>query len=80
MARMIPAEIDKETKSSAERKLFDLLRDMPDTEDWYAIHSVGIARHPTQTQGEADFIILIPNGGTFVLEIKGGRISYEDGS
>ena len=80
MAHMIPAIIDEDTKSSAERRLFLLFRDMPDTENWYVIHSVGIARHPTQSQGEADFIVIIPNSGTFVLEVKGGRIFYENGA
>lgn len=79
MARMIPAFIDGDTKSTAERKLFTMLRDMPDTDDWYVLHSVGIARHPTQSQGEADFIVIFPDGGTFALEVKGGGISYENG-
>lgn len=79
MARMIPAFIDEDTKSTAERKLFTMLRDMPDTDDWYVLHSVGIARHPTQSQGEADFIVIFPDGGTFALEVKGGGISYENG-
>ena len=80
MAKMIPSTIDPDTKSSAEKKLFSLLRDMPNTDDWYVLHSVGVARHPTQSQGEADFIIVIPGGGTFVLEAKGGRIDYENGT
>lgn len=79
MARMIPAFIDEDTKSTAERKLYTMLRDMPDTDDWYVLHSVGIARHPTQSQGEADFIVIFPDGGTFALEVKGGGISYENG-
>ena len=79
MAKMIPNIISEDTNSSAEKKLFGLLRDMPDTEDWYVLHSVGIARHPTQSQGECDFVVIIPNKGTFALEVKGGRISYESG-
>ena len=79
MAKMIPAELDKETRSSAERKLYYLFRDMPGTEDWYVLHSVALARHPTQTQGESDFVIIIPDGGVFVLEVKGGIITYENG-
>ena len=79
MARMIPASIDENTKSAAERNLFAMLRDMPDTDDWAVLHSVGISRHPTQSQGEADFVVIIPDGGTFALEVKGGGISYEDG-
>ena len=80
MAKMIPAHISEETKSSAERKLFRLLKEMPGTEDWCVMHSVAIARHPTQSQGEGDFVIIAPELGTFVLEVKGGRISYQDGN
>lgn len=80
MAKMIPSFIGEDTNSSAEKKLFSLFRDMPGTDDWYVLHSVGIARHPTQSQGECDFIVIIPNGGTFALEVKGGRISYENGA
>ena len=79
MAKMYPAYFDEDTKSYAERKLYYLFRDMPGTEDWHVLHSVRIARHPTQSQGEADFVVIIPEHGTFVLEVKGGRISYEDG-
>lgn len=79
MARMIPPVIAEDTKSSAEQKIYNLLRDMPDTDDWVVLHSVGIARHPTQSQGEADFIVIFPDGGSFALEIKGGRISFENG-
>lgn len=79
MARMIPKNLDPETKSAAEKKLFKILRDMPETNDWTVFHSVGIAKHPTQSQGEADFTVIIPGGGIFVLEVKGGSISYSDG-
>ena len=79
MAKMIPSVIGDDTKSKAERKLFYKLQDMEDTDDWTVIHSVAIADHPTQTQGEADFVVVIPNGGVFVLEVKGGGISYREG-
>ena len=79
MARMIPSRIADDTKSKAEIKLFYKLQDMEDTEDWTVMHSVAIADHLTQMQGEADFVVVIPNGGVFVLEVKGGGISYQDG-
>jgi hypothetical protein len=53
---------------------------MPDTDDWVVMHSVALAEHPTQSQGEADFVIVIPNKGIVVLEVKGGGISYSDGT
>ena len=79
MAKMYPAFFDEDTQSYAERVLYYLFRDLPGTEDWHVLHSVRIARHPTQSQGEADFVVIIPEGGTFILEVKGGRISYENG-
>ena len=79
MAKMIPSRIPSDTKSSAEKKLFYKLQDMEDTDNWTVLHSVGIANHPTQSQGEADFVVIIPGGGVFVLEVKGGRISYHNG-
>lgn len=79
MARMIPSRIADDTKSKAEIRLFYKLQDMEDTDDWTVMHSVAIANHPTQQQGEADFVVVIPNGGVFVLEVKGGGISYQEG-
>lgn len=79
MARMIPEHPSEDTKSGAERKLFSLFRDMPDTDEWIVLHSLSIAKHITQSQGEADFVIIIPSHGVFVLEIKGGRVSHENG-
>ena len=80
MVTFIPPYMGEEIKSNAEKKLFYKLQDMEDTDDWTVLHSVGIANHPTQSQGEADFVVVIPGGGIFVLEVKGGRISYHDGS
>lgn len=79
MPKMIPTEIDPNTKSNAEKSIFRALKNMPDTEDWTVIHSLGIAKHPTQAEGEADFTVVIPNKGLFVLEIKGGDVSFDDG-
>ena len=79
MAKMIPERLPLEIKSSAEKKLFYKLQDMEGTDNWTVLHSVGIADHPTQSQGEADFVVIIPDEGIFVLEVKGGGISYRDG-
>ncbi len=79
MARMIPSSPSEDTKSYAEKMLFPKLRDMPGTEDWTILHSLIIARHATQSQGEADFVVIIPSHGVFVLEVKGGLISQKSG-
>ncbi len=80
MATMIPPQFNEDTKSAAEKKLFVKFRDMRDTDGWVIIHSLMIAKHETQSQGETDFLAIIPNQGVFALEVKGGRISYHDGS
>ncbi len=79
MPRMIPDRPSENTQSSAELRLFRILQNMPDTDDWTVLHSVCIAKHVTQSQGEADFVVVIPGSGVFALEVKGGRISPEDG-
>lgn len=80
MAKMIPERPGEETSSAAELKLFHRLKAMSETDDWVVLHSLAIAKHTTQTQGEADFVVIIPSVGVFILEVKGGRISYSDGT
>ena len=76
---MIPDRVPEETRSYAERQLFYRFQEMEDTDDWTIIHSVKIANHPSQAQGEADFVAVIPGCGVFSLEVKGGNISYHNG-
>lgn len=78
MAKMNPAVIDEGTKSSAERKLFRLFQAMPDTDNWTVLHSLRLAKMEYQSQGETDFVVVIPGSGVFALEVKGGAISCEN--
>ncbi|MBQ9910664.1 MAG: ATP-binding domain-containing protein [Lachnospiraceae bacterium] len=78
MARMIPAAVSADTKSDAERKLFPHLKKMPDTDNWTILHSVNIADHETQMQGETDFMVFIPGEPVLLLEVKGGEVSCDD--
>ncbi|MEW8291543.1 MAG: NERD domain-containing protein [Candidatus Thiodiazotropha endolucinida] len=78
MARMIPPTIHPDVKSNAEKRIFRLLKDAPGTDKWVVLHSLGLSRHQTKRRGEIDFVILCGRG-VFVLEVKGGRISREDG-
>ncbi|MFW6015636.1 MAG: NERD domain-containing protein [bacterium] len=82
MGKMIP---DKyiDTGSNAEKKIFETLNNtLPD--DWNVIHSFKWIRlNPNRgrkMQGEGDFIILTPEYGVLVIEVKGGGISYESGN
>ena len=79
MAQLIPKLPAEGTKSRGERELFSCLAKMPDTGDRIILHSVQIANHATKTQGEADFVVLIPDGGIFTVEVKGGKISFING-
>src|SRR5436190_1442478 len=79
MARMLPAAIDQATVSAAERRLFQLLKNDPATADWIVLHSLGLSRRGHKPYGEVDFVVLIPRGGLFCLEVKGGRVACRGG-
>jgi ATP:corrinoid adenosyltransferase len=77
MAKMLPPAVREKTSSKAERKLFRRIRDeVPD--DWYALHSLGLAGHDRKPWAELDFVLVGPEG-VFCLEVKGGRIARRDG-
>lgn len=75
---MIPSTIHPHVRSSAERRLFDVIRAAPGTEDWVCLHSLGLARHARKRRGEIDFLLLTRKG-IFVLEVKGGGVAREGG-
>lgn len=79
MARMIPPQYDNSTSSSAEKRLFNLFKNDPDTESWIILHSLGLSRRSKKPYGEIDFVVLVPEGGMVCLEVKGGRITCADG-
>ena len=68
---MIPPTIDPSTPSPGERWVFEQLEADESQPDWFVLHSQDIARHRTQTEGEADFIIVAPGLGVLVIEVKG---------
>ncbi|MFE2605389.1 NERD domain-containing protein [Streptomyces mirabilis] len=70
MTRMIPPSFDPETTSPGEREVFERLRDDPATKGWIALHSLGLAKHPKQVQGEADYVVIVPGSGIISLEVK----------
>ena len=66
---MIPAYcID--TAPPGEKAAFAALRDARDTDHWTVLHSLGIAKHDRQVEGEADFVVIAPGLGLLVLEVK----------
>lgn len=83
MAQMIPTEIfygkEYDTESGAEMALFDIIKNEPNTKDWICFHSLNIQSHECLVFTEADFVLLIPSRGIFIIEVKGGEIHYHDG-
>lgn len=69
MSQMVPADIDGDAPPG-ERDVFVALRDARGTDDWVVFHSLGIGRHTSQFEGEADFVVLAPTLGILVIEVK----------
>ncbi|CAN5566848.1 hypothetical protein BH10ACT5_BH10ACT5_05580 [soil metagenome] len=69
MARMMP-NYCVESAPPGEKALFTALASDPATNDWIVLHSLGIARHIRQVEGEADFVIIVPGHGVLVIEVK----------
>lgn len=78
MAKMIPPFINPDVKSSAERKIFGLLRDSQELSGYTCLHSLGLSKHSRKRQGEIDFV-LIGDGLILCFEVKGGRVVRKDG-
>ncbi len=79
MARMYPTPIDPDTKSDAERMLYEAFRDTLG-DDYTVFHSVAwqsVDRRGRARDGETDFVIAHPQRGILVLEVKGGHIEWD---
>jgi hypothetical protein len=77
MARMIPPVVSEACKSDAEADVFETIK-CELSDDWTALHSVGLTVHERKPWAEADFVLIGPLG-VFVLEVKGGGIRRERG-
>ena len=78
MARMIPGWVHADAPAS-ERRVFERLRDDPAAGSWTVLHSLGLARRRSGPYGEIDFVVIVPDEGVVCLEVKGGRVSCENG-
>lgn len=67
---MIPASIYAGCASPGEREIFRRLRDDPNSDSWFVLHSLDIAEHRKQVSGEADFVVIVPGKGVLCLEVK----------
>ena len=61
MARMIPATIHPDVRSGGERRIFALLREARETNNWICLHSLGLARHAYKRRAEIDFLVISGN-------------------
>jgi len=77
MAQMLPRQASEKTASAAELRLFRKIRDEL-SDDWFALHSLGLTSHRAKPWAEIDFVLVGP-GGVYCLEVKGGRIAREGG-
>lgn len=75
MAILIPEVPDSATQSER-RFLARLRRELDD--DCTVLHSLTVVNHANKLWGEADFVVLTPKG-IFVLELKGSRVSCQNG-
>ena len=66
---MVPS-ICPEGAPPGERELFRRLRDDSETKDWIVLHSLDLARHIQNVAGEADFVVIVPEHGILVIEVK----------
>lgn len=79
MAQMFPSSIRPDTESPAEHKLYEAFR--ASLADSYRVfHSVAWQARSGRygaRDGEADFVIVHPQQGILVVEVKGGQIRYD---
>ncbi len=79
MAKMIPSQISDDTRSPAERRIFQKLRDDPSTTEWVVLHSLNLTRTSKWQYGEIDFVVIVPGNGIVCLEVKGGGVACHSG-
>lgn len=69
MARMIPPLIPVGA-APGEQLVYRRLAEDKTTDDWIVLHSLNIAEHVRNPEGEADFVVIAPDLGILVIEVK----------
>jgi len=77
MLTFIPPYCGEEVKSNAEKKVFEILKNL-DIKQGFVLHSLGLPKHQSKIYGEIDFVVVCERG-VACLEIKGGRVECRDG-
>ncbi|MFN3002987.1 nuclease-related domain-containing DEAD/DEAH box helicase [Mycolicibacterium wolinskyi] len=53
-----------------EKAVYAALKAGAQTDNWIVLHSLAIADHVRQVEGEADFVVIVPDTGILVIEVK----------
>lgn len=59
-----------ESAPPGEKAVFAALQASDLSKDWVVLHSLGLADHVRQVEGEADFVVIVPSAGVLVIEVK----------
>lgn len=78
-ARMIPSRYLADYKSGGEELVFETLKNNA-PESWIVLHSLDIAPSDERRRGEADFVVIVPDLGVAVLEVKSVAKQEADGT
>lgn len=76
MAKMCPNVFPEEANGTGERKVFKYFKFNAPSE-WSVLHSFRLPKHRTVVFGEADFVVIAPPYGLFILEVKAGGVGYD---
>lgn len=80
MARLIPPFFPEDS-APGEQMVYRALASGDATDDWIVLHSLNIAEHVRNPQGEADFVVIAPGLGLLVVEVKSHtQIDFRDGA
>lgn len=79
MATLIPSPPENTGRPLAEQRVLDRLSELDET--WRIYHGLRYVQPPTAgkpaRQSEIDFLVLHPDYGMLVLEVKGGGVDYD---
>jgi len=74
---MIPAFIPTNAPPG-EKAVFSAFASAAGSDSWVVMHSLAIAEHIRQVEGEADFVVIVPGRGLIVIEVKSHRTVSRD--
>ncbi len=78
MAHMYPADLTPAEGRHGEYLVYSMLRDALPEPSWHIFHSLRFHLDKSGTRSrELDFIVLHPDRGCLVIEVKGGQYAYE---